>query len=230
MTKARTDRTKPRIDRETIALRVAKELPDGAVVNLGGGIPSLCTAFVPEGRKIVFQTETGAVGFGPVAFHEHEEDPYLHLPDGAPFMALPGMCMLNLIDTFAIMRGGHIDITVLGALQVSEKGDLANWSSLPGATYGNIGGGMDLAVGANKMIVAMEHTTKNGELRILKECIYPLTAPRCVNLIVTDVAVMEVTEAGLVLKEIAPGWMPEDVQAITEPRLIVSKDLVDIQL
>lgn len=221
---------KARLSREVIALRAAKEFPDGAAVNLGGGIPTLCANFVPEGRTVLFHTESGALGFGPVAPSEQDEDPYLIAANGLPFMPLPGMCFLHHADSFAIIRGGYIDITVLGALQVSEKGDLANWTTGLQSGIGGVGGGMDLAFGCKRIIVAMEHTTSSGELKILKECTYPLTCPRCVNLIVTDVAVMQVTDAGLVLKEVAPGWTAEEVQALTEPRLIISDNLTEMHL
>jgi 3-oxoacid CoA-transferase subunit B len=220
---------KPRLDRQTIALRVAKEFEDGAVVNLGGGIPTLAANFVPEGRTVIFHTENGALGFGGLPGTEQEESPYFLGANGVPFSALPGMCFFHHADSFAMIRGGHIDITVLGALQVSEKGDLANWT-FPERGIGNIGGAMDLAIGCNRVIVAMEHTTPKGQLKILKECTFPLTASRCVDLIVTDIAVMQVTPEGLLLREVAPGWTEKEVQAVTEPELIISRDLNEIEL
>ena len=220
---------KPRLDRQTIALRVAKEFDDGAVVNLGGGIPTLAANFVPEGRTVIFHTENGALGFGGVPATEQEESPYFLGANGIPFSALPGMCFFHHADSFAMIRGGHIDITVLGALQVSEKGDLANWT-FPERGIGNIGGAMDLAIGCNRVIVAMEHTTPKGQLKILKECRFPLTASRCVDLIVTDIAVIQVTPEGLLLEEVAPNWTAKEVQALTEPELIISHDLKEIEL
>jgi 3-oxoacid CoA-transferase B subunit len=220
---------KPRLDRQTIALRVAKEFDDGAVVNLGGGIPTLAANFVPEGRTVIFHTENGALGFGGLPATEQEESPYFLGANGVPFSALPGMCFFHHADSFAMIRGGHIDITVLGALQVSQKGDLANWT-FPERGIGNIGGAMDLAIGCNRVIVAMEHTTPKGQLKILKECTFPLTASRCVDLIVTDIAVMQVTPTGLLLKEVAPGWTDKEVQGLTEPELIISRDLKEIEL
>lgn len=139
------------------------------------------------------------------------------------------MCFFHSADSFGMIRGGHIDITMLGGLQVSEKGDLANWL-IPERGVGNIGGGMDLAVGAKRVIVLMEHVTKKGEPKIVKQCSYPLTAKECVDLIITDLAVIEVTKEGLVLKEIAPGWTVEGVQALTEPKLIIAPDLKEIEL
>jgi 3-oxoacid CoA-transferase B subunit len=148
---------------------------------------------------------------------------------GLPFIPLPGMCFFDHATSFGMIRGGHIDMTVLGALQVSEKGDLANWT-FPKRGLGNIGGGMDLAFGCRKVIVTMEHVTPNGALKILTECTYPITAPRCVSLIVTDIAVMNVSEIGLVLEEVAPGWTAEEVQALTEPKLIVAEGIKEMQL
>jgi len=220
---------KTRLNREVIALRAAKEFFDGAVVNLGGGIPTLAANFVPEGRTVIFHTENGALGFGPVPSNQAEAQPHLMGANGLPFTPLPGMCFFHHADSFGMIRGGHIDITVLGALQVSEKGDLANWT-FPERGIGNIGGGMDLAFCCKRVIVAMEHTTSKGELKILTACTYPITASRCVSIIVTDVAVIEVSEAGLVLKEVAPGWSGDEVQAITGAKLIVTGDVKEIEL
>ncbi len=220
---------KAHLDREAIASRAAKGFFDGAVVNLGGGIPMLAANFVPEGRTVIFHTENGALGFGPIASGEQEEDPYLLLANGLPFTPLPGMCFFDHANSFAMIRGGHIDITVLGALQVSEKGDLASWT-FPERGVGSIGGAMDLAFNCDLVIVAMQHTTPKGQLKILKECTYPLTAPCCIDMIVTDLAVIRVTEAGLVLEELAPGWTVGEVQAITEPQLILANDLKEMAL
>ena len=220
---------KARLSRDTIALRAAKEFTDGAVVNLGGGIPTLAANFVPEGRSVIFHTENGALGFGPVPSSQSQEDAYLMGANGLPFMPLPGICFFHHADSFAMIRGGHVDITVLGALQVSEKGDLANWT-FPERGIGNIGGGMDLAFGCNQVIIAMEHVAPTGELKILTECTYPITAPRCVSLIVTDVAVIAVSEAGLVLREVAPGWTTEDVQSITGAKLVIAEGIKEMEL
>ncbi len=146
-----------------------------------------------------------------------------------PFLPLPGMCFSHHADSFGMIRGGHIDITVLGALQVSEKGDLANWT-FPERGVGNIGGGMDLAFCSRRVIAAMEHVSPKGDRKILKKCSYPITAPRCVSLIVTDIAVIEVSKEGLVLKEVAPGWTAKEVQDLTEPKLIVPKDMKEMEL
>jgi 3-oxoacid CoA-transferase B subunit len=220
---------KERLDRQTIALRVAREFEDGAVVNLGGGIPALAANFVPEGRNVTFHAENGVLGFGGVPQNEDEQKPYYLGANGIPFSTLPGMSFFDHADSFAMIRGGHIDVSVLGALQVSEKGDLANWT-FPERGIGNIGGAMDLAAGCARIIVAMEHITPKGQLKILKKCSYPLTAARCVRLIVTDIAVIHVMPEGLVLSETAPGWNAEDVQEYTEPKLLISPDLKEIEL
>jgi 3-oxoacid CoA-transferase subunit B len=220
---------KERLDRQTIALRVAKEFEDGAVVNLGAGIPGLTANFVPEGRTVIFQAENGVLGFGGIPSTPEEENPYYLGANGLPFAALPGMCFFHHADSFAMIRGGHIDVTVLGALQVSEKGDLANWT-FPERGIGNIGGAMDLAAGCSRVIVAMEHTTPKGQMKILTKCSYPLTAAHCVDLIVTDIAVIQVAPDGLVLKETAPGWTADEVQALTEPKLRIAPDLKEMEL
>lgn len=223
---------KKRLSREAIAMRIAKELFDGAVVNLGIGIPTLVSSFVPEGMTVIYHTENGALGFGPVVTAEEMKDKAdidLVNASGQYVTPLPGMCFFHHADSFAMIRGGHIDITVLGVLEVSEKGDLANWM-FPGRGVGNIGGGMDLAFNARKVIVATEHTTKDGKPKIVKTCSVPLTAPECVDLIVTDVAVIEVKDRCLVLKELAPGWSVDEVQALTEPALRVPPDLKEIEL
>jgi 3-oxoacid CoA-transferase subunit B len=223
---------KERLSREVIAMRIARELFDGAVVNLGIGIPTLVSSFVPEGITAIYHTENGALGFGSVVTAEEMEDKAdidLVNASGQYITPLPGMCFFHHADSFAMIRGGHIDITVLGVLEVSEKGDLANWM-FPGRGVGNIGGGMDLAFNARRVIVATEHTTKDGKPKIVKECSVPMTAPECVDLIVTDVAVIEVTSKGLLLKELAPGWTVEEVQALTEPRLGIAPDLKEIEL
>ncbi|MCH8061890.1 MAG: 3-oxoacid CoA-transferase subunit B [Chloroflexi bacterium] len=219
---------KARLEREIIAMRVARELQDGDVVNLGIGIPSLCSQFVPEGRSVMYHSESGVLNFGPLA-EPGEEDMDLTNASGHFLAWVPGMSFFHSADAFAMIRGGHIDVTVLGALQVSEKGDLANWM-LPERGVGNVGGAMDLAAGAKRVIVAMEHTDRSGRSKLVRECTYPLTGKECVDLIVTDIAVIESTEQGLLLREVAPGWTAEDVQRETEPDLLVSSELCDIQL
>lgn len=219
---------KERLDREVIAMRVARELPDGACVNLGIGIPTLVSGYVPEGMTVLYHSESGVLNCGPLA-DEGEEDIDLINAGGQFLKMVPGMSFFSSADAFAMIRGGHIDVTVLGALQVSEVGDLANWM-LPERGVGNIGGAMDLAMGAGRVIVAMEHTDRNDRPKIVKECSYPTTARGCVSLIVTDIAVIEVTGEGLVLKEVAPGWTAEDVQELTDAPLVLSPDLKEIEL
>lgn len=234
---------KGRLDEQTIAMRVAKEFQDGMVVNLGGGIPSLACNFVAEGRNVLFHTENGALGYGGIASTD-EADWDLFNASFQPVTFLPGMSFFSHDESFAMIRGGHIDISVLGALEVSEKGDLANWAIGNMADYKGdvvawiktgrfppgIGGAMDLAVGAKRVIVAMTHTTKDGKPKIVKECKYELTARHCVSLIATDMAVIEVVPEGLVLKEIAPGFTPDEIQTVTEPQLIIASDLKEIEL
>lgn len=213
-----------RLNEQTMALRVAKEFQNGMVVNLGFGIPTLACNYIPEGREVIFQSENGCLGYSRTAITEEEQDFNLVNASGQFVVGQPGMCFFDHAESFSMIRGGHIDLCVLGGLQVSEKGDLANWM-IAGRQTGNIGGAMDLAFGAAKLLVVMTHTTKDNEPKILKECTYPLTAPRAVDLIVTDIAVIEVTDKGLVLKEVAPGWTAEEVQALTEPKLTIAPDL-----
>ena len=220
---------KQRLDRQTMAIRVAKEFEDGTVVNLGMGIPTLCVNFIPEGREVLFHTENGALGFGPITIEQEEADLDLVNAGGQYVTPKGGMSFFSHDESFVMIRGGHIDLCVLGGFQVSEKGDLANWL-LPGRGIGGIGGGMDLSFGAKKLIVVMEHVTREGGYRILNKCDYELTAPGCVNLIVTDIAVIEVTKDGLLLKEMAPGWSAEEIQALTEPKLIIAPDLKEMEL
>lgn len=219
---------KMRLDEQTIALRAAKEFQDGAVVNLGYGMPGLCANFIPEGRTVFFQSENGVLGYGELAPDEEKDYELINACD-QPVTRQPGMCFFDSGISFDMIRGGHIDIVVLGAYQVSEKGDLANWGR-PGRPATGMGGAMDLAIGAKRVIVTMMHTTKDGEPRIIKQCTYPLTAKECVSTIFTDIAVIEVTPRGLVLKEIAPGWSAEEVQELTQPKLIVAPDLHEIEL
>lgn len=219
---------KERLDREVIAMRVAKELPDGGYVNLGIGIPTLVSGFVPEGSVVFYHSESGVLNCGPLA-EEGEEDIDLINAGGQFLQPVPGMAYFSSVEGFAMIRGGHVDVTVLGAHQVSARGDLANWM-LPSRGVGNIGGAMDLAAGAKQVIVAMEHTDHHNQPKIVEECTYPITGKECVSLIVTDLAVIQPTQEGLILKEVAPGWTPEEVQELTGARLMISPDLKDYEL
>ena len=220
----------PRLDREIIAMRVAKEFSDGDIVNLGIGIPTLCSDFVPPGIQALYQSENGLLNCGPLA-KEGEGNVDLINASGQFLQPIPGMAFFDSVEAFAMIRGGHIDVSVLGALQVSERGDLANWL-VPARGVGNVGGAMDLAAGASRLIVAMEHTTRGGEAKIVPECAFPLTGRRCVKLIVTDIAVIDVLPNGdgLVLQEVAPGWTADDVQKLTAAPLQHAPDLKDMLL
>lgn len=219
---------KERLEREVIAMRVAKELPDGAYVNLGIGIPTLVSSFVPEGKVVFYHSESGILNCGPLA-EEGEEDIDLINAGGQFLQPVPGMSFFSSAEAFAMIRGGHVDVTVLGSHQVSAKGDLANWM-LPQRGVGNVGGAMDLAAGAKNVIVAMEHTDRDNRPKIVEECTFPITGRGCVRLIVTDLAVIECTNEGLVLKEVAPGWTPEEVQELTAARLIFPPGLKEYEL
>jgi 3-oxoacid CoA-transferase B subunit len=218
-----------RLDEQTIAIRAAKEFQDGMIINLGVGIPTYCSNFVPPEREILFHSENGVIGFGPIISDPDQADENLINAGVQPVSAKPGMAIMDHAESFCIIRGGHIDITVLGALQVSEKGDLANYT-IPGKQIGSFGGGQDLAFCAKKVIALMIHTTKEGEPKIVKRCTSPVTAPECVDMIITDIAVIDVTPEGLVLREVAPGWSAEEVQKLTEARLIVPPDLKEMEL
>ena len=219
---------KERLDREVIAMRVAKELPDGAYVNLGIGIPTLVSSYVPEGNTVFYHSESGILNCGPLA-EEGAEDIDLINAGGQFLQPFPGMSFFSSADAFAMIRGGHVDVTVLGSHQVSAKGDLANWM-LPERGVGNVGGAMDLAAGAKVVIIAMEHTDRANNPKIVEECTFPITSKGCVSLIVTDLAVIECTGGALVLKEVAPGWTHEEVQSLTGARLILAPDLKEYQL
>lgn len=211
-----------RLTREQIAERAAQELPDGAYVNLGFGIPNLISNYVLAGRTIYFHSENGILGMGPRA-KPGEEDFDLVDAMKVPVTVLPGAAFFNQAEAHMMTRGGHLDVAVLGAFQVSEKGDIANWKVPGGKGSGGIGGAMDIAVGARRLIVCMEHNTKDGAPKVVKQCSYPLTAIECVKTIVTDLAVIDVTPAGLVLREVAPGFTAAEIQQFTEPTLIVSE-------
>jgi 3-oxoacid CoA-transferase B subunit len=204
------------------------ELRDGDYVNLGVGLPMQVPQYVPSGTRVMFHAENGVIGFGP-RVPQGQEDWDLFNAGFQPVALQSGGAIVDGVESFAIVRGRHLDFAVLGGMQVSETGDLANWRR-PERPVGSVGGAADIALGARRVFVAMEHTTHDGALRILRTCTYPLTAVRAIDSIFTDVAVIRVTSEGLVLEEKAPGWTVEEVQAITEPRLIVSEALRDIAL
>ena len=205
--------------RERIARRIARELRDGYYVNLGIGVPTLVASFIPKGMDVIMQSENGMLGVGPYPL-ESEVDPDLVNAGKETVSELPGTCYFSSADSFAMIRGGHVDLTVLGGLQVDEKGNLANWS-IPGKMLKGMGGAMDLVAGAKRVIIAMEHATRDRKPKILTTCTLPLTGVQVVRHIVTELAFIDVTPRGLLLREIAPDTTTEEVQSLSEPKLLV---------
>tara|TARA_B110000438_G_scaffold220277_1_gene213327 strand:- start:125 stop:796 length:672 start_codon:yes stop_codon:yes gene_type:complete len=210
-----------KLNKDNIAYRASVELEENSYVNLGIGLPSLCAKYIDKKKNIRFQAENGILGFDELSKSNLQNPDYMDA--GGQFLApKPGMSFFDSADSFSMIRGGYIDVTILGGMQVSEDGNLANWM-IKDRGIGSIGGAMDLVSGAKKVLVTMEHVTKENQYKILKNCNFPLTGKNCVNKIITDIAVIDVTKEGLVLKEIAPKWDFEMVQELTEPKLIIKE-------
>ena len=216
------------LDKEGIAKRIAKEVKDGYYVNLGIGIPTLVANFVRDDIQVEFQSENGILGMGPFPY-EGEEDPDLINAGKQTITALPGASFFDSAMSFGMIRGQHVDLTILGAMEVAENGDIANWK-IPGKMVKGMGGAMDLVASAENIIVAMMHTNRAGESKLLKRCTLPLTGVGCVTKIVTNLAVLEVTEQGFKLQERAPGVSVEEIRKATEGNLIVEGDIPEMQL
>ena len=218
---------KAKLSRQQMCDRLAMEFQDGWIVNLGVGMPTLCSNYVDDSREIINQSENGVIGYGPLAA-EGEEDRHLVNAGGQHVTALAGMGIVHHADSFGIIRGGMIDVTVMGAYEVAENGDFANWR-IPTRKGGGIGGAMDLAACAKRVFIAMEHTTREGEPRLLKRCKLPITAPGVVKMLVTDLGLFGITPEGFELLESAPGWNPEEIQELTEATINISPNLKEFR-
>ena len=217
---------KKKLTRQQMANRLAQEFQDGWLVNLGIGIPTLCSNYKQTDKEIIYHSENGVIGYGAI-YPRGKEDRHLVNAGGQYVSLVAGASIVHHADSFAIIRSGMLDLTVMGAYEVAENGDFANWKT-QGRPGGGIGGAMDLAVGAKRVFIAMQHTLRDGPPRVLKRCTLPVTARGVVKLLVTDLALFEVTEAGLRMREIAPGYNLEEVQAVTEARIAVSENLKEM--
>ncbi len=219
---------KPKLKRQAMCDRLAMEFQDEWIVNLGVGMPTLCSNYVDASKDIIYHAENGVIGFGPLA-REGEEDRHLVNASGERVTSRPGMAIVHHADSFALIRSGMVDVTVMGAYEVAENGDFANWR-IPNRKGGGIGGAMDLAACAKRVFIAMEHNTRDGKPRMLKQCILPVTAPGAVTLVSTDLGLFEITPEGFKLLENAPGWSPEDIQELTEAKLTIADNLREFRL
>ncbi len=219
---------KPRLERQAMCDRLAMEFQDEWIVNLGVGMPTLCSNYVDPSKEIIYHSENGVIGYGPLA-PEGQEDKHLVNAGGQNVTAKPGMAIIHHADSFALIRGGMIDVTVMGAYEVAENGDFANWR-IPNRKGGGIGGAMDLAACAKRVFIAMEHNTRDGKPRMLKQCKLPITAPGAVTLVSTDLGLFEITPQGFKLLENAPGWSPDDIQELTDAKLTVADNLKEFRL
>ena len=218
---------KPRLQRQAMCDRLAMEFQDEWIVNLGVGMPTLCSNYVDPDKNLVFHSENGVIGYGPLA-PAGQEDKHLVNAGGQNVTALPGMAIVHHADSFALIRKGMVDVTVMGAYEVAENGDFANWR-IPTRKGGGIGGAMDLAACAKRVFIAMEHCTRDGQPRMLQRCALPITAPGAVTLVATDLGLFRVTPLGFELREPAPGWTPAEIQELTAATLIIPADMQEFR-
>jgi 3-oxoacid CoA-transferase B subunit len=220
------------LSKEVMAMRAARELRDGDVVNLGTGIPMLIRNYILPGAEVIWHSENGAINFGRLLEQEEEylKQPCYTAAGGQFFLPMPGTCFVDHCLSFMIIRGGRLDVTVLGGMQVSEKGDLANWTWDELGRTGGIGGSMDLVIGAKKVIVLMTHVTREGKPKVIKKCTFPLTGIRCVDILITNLGVFDFTDQGVITREIAPGWTFPEVEKLTEADLIPGPNMKEMEL